>query len=155
EPDTIEHGDAAAQAQAAAEQGLTLPQIALEIATEVAATRHASLATTLGRHNADATAAGQEQLVRRLPSRLPLIADAAGMPAAAPQETDATAKALHSMLAQAQPSATNTAKAGQAPATLQPTLLSSSKAASIAGAKRAVLTMQARLQDNDGQPRQA
>ncbi|MDS1141136.1 flagellar hook-length control protein FliK [Pusillimonas sp. SM2304] len=157
-----------ALAQAAAEQGLTLPQIALNIAAEVAAVRQSGLATALKHHGvadkAARTTAHAEQSVRSLLSRLP-AAPAANVSLAAAQDQAGVLARKAAALADTLPGdrvRSTLLPAAAAPnlqpqhSPLSPAVLGAGKAASIAGAKQAVLTMQARMQVADhSQPKPA
>lgn len=151
-----------ALAQAAGEQGLTLPQIALTIAAEAAAVQKSShtakVADTAGlrtlaapEHPATAHD-GKAALKPALATDLAASRAAADVSAIA-RNASAAQQPVQDLaanpLAAAIPASLPAAPAATAP---QATLLGANKAASLAGARQAVLTMQARAQaSGDGQ----
>ncbi|MGB3289202.1 MAG: flagellar hook-length control protein FliK [Burkholderiaceae bacterium] len=167
---SVKKEDDAALAETSGEPGPTLPQIALTIAAEVAAVQQASMAagkpaaqTADPRRQAglDSLTAGRGNARSNAPAPLAALADkanAGGLDAAARLATPS--RAAHANIAGQSP--VNTAEptladlAGRTvavaidsqaaiPAAPAP-LLGASKAASLAGVRQAVLTMQARNQ---------
>ncbi|UYO94974.1 flagellar hook-length control protein FliK [Pollutimonas sp. M17] len=162
--------DDAALAQAAGEQGLTLPQIALTIAGEAAAVQQSSLAAA-GKPAAqpiDARlAAAQDRLIPGQDKAPAGKSSLAAALASSKAGADASAAALRQAVPAGQ-SIPDIAGKTSAPAiSLAPvpptavaaphqTLLGANKAASLAGARQAVLAMQARAQASpDGQAKLA
>jgi flagellar hook-length control protein FliK len=173
---TAEGAEDAALAQAASEQGLTLPQIALTIAAEAAAMQQSSFAATAtqavdssSRRNPgtpehlasadDSKGVTKPALASDLPAAGKTGADisfAARSAAVARAAADISVGARGASATQAhdrQPTTNAVPHAGAVQAELpspaaapHQTLLSANKAASLAGARQAVLTMQARAQ---------
>jgi flagellar hook-length control protein FliK len=164
---TTQDAEDATLAQAAAEQGLTLPQIALTIAAEAAAVQQSSPAaarapaidTAALRNPAAAehlaSASDSKAIVKPvLAAELAAAKTAADVSPAIARSASSAQHPLQDLATNTIPLATATVAALPAPAAAphQTALLSANKAASVAGARQAVLTMQARAQaSGDGQ----
>ncbi|MFW7342489.1 flagellar hook-length control protein FliK [Pollutimonas sp. H1-120] len=158
-----EGDEALALAQAAAEEGLTLPQIALTIAAEAAAVQQSShTAKTQAVDAAGLRTPAMPEHPAANGGKAPLKPALAADLAASRVTANVSAVARNTSAAQqpvqdltANP-LVNAPSAGLPPAPIAPmpqaTLLGANKAASLAGARQAVLTMQARAQaSGDGQ----
>lgn len=162
---TVNEAEEAALAQVASEQGLTLPQIALTIAAEAAAVQQSSptgartpaidTATLRNPAAAEHFASAGDPKANTKPALAVELA-AARTPAdvsPAIARSASSAQPIRDLATSAISLATATSASLPAPvAAPHQTLLSANKAASVAGARQAVLTMQARAQaSGDGQ----